>query len=192
MSQFNRQYIAITDNYTNGNRSDAKDMIAELTGNRVTDFIRYCVGEIEISLRSKVVTKYALLPTLRMCMHYALNEVESRILKLDSLIPAKFDPEEIPSDAMIELVDSHYGVYIPQSFAERYSQVIINNTEISEELGDILEGPDNEYYLDSWETVCNKAKIEIDSQTYYLWQNDDLWAIKEGYSLNDNDELIKD
>lgn len=83
MSTINSQYIAITDNYTNGNKSDAKDMIASLTGNQITDFISYCVKEIEDCLTNYPKTQS--MTAYRMCMKYALTEIESRLTNFEEI-----------------------------------------------------------------------------------------------------------
>ncbi len=85
-----------------------------------------------------------------------------------------FETETILDNAVL-LVDGHYGIYIPQIFAEQFPRSITRQQK--EDLSD----PNNEFYWEAWEDVLNEATVWINDKPYYLLQEDDLWAIpKEG------------
>ena len=46
---------------------------------------------------------------------------------------------------------------------------------------------------ETWEEVLGKSVTSPDNGAkYFLHQSDDLWAILEGYSLDENDNLVED
>jgi len=78
------------------------------------------------------------------------------------------------------LIDSHRGVHIPRLFLEQYKSAIINAVDFIEEIEDVLEGTDNDNYLDSWETIISKAILKNDDGVKYILHHDeDLWAMGE-------------
>lgn len=46
-------------------------------------------------------------------------------------------------------VDSHHGIYGPQTFAEQYGRMNISE----DDWNILLDGPDNENYWETWEQV---------------------------------------
>ena len=79
---------------------------------------------------------------------------------------------------MIELVDNHHGVYIPQIFAKTIDRSKVKH--VTEEDWEILKsGPDHEEYWDTWDTVLRNAEIVADGVTYRLHHDMDLWALTE-------------
>ena len=73
------------------------------------------------------------------------------------------------------LVSDHHGVYVPQAFVEMYDN---EQWGISQEDMDILvDGPDNESYWDTWDSVTGDASLkDINGNIWYLYQDGDLWA----------------
>jgi hypothetical protein len=78
---------------------------------------------------------------------------------------------------MILLVSDSCGIYVPQVFAENFG----DNWGISgEDLAILKEGPDHEWYWETWETVLNNAKstCKEEDREYGLQQDGNLWAIE--------------
>jgi len=86
------------------------------------------------------------------------------------------------------LVDSAHGIYIPQSFCQRYG--IECNFKNWDDVKDIVKklahnkSIDDEFYYDDWDELMNKAiLISHRIGDYYLsYLNDcDLWAVPMDY-----------
>jgi hypothetical protein len=89
---------------------------------------------------------------------------------------------------MILLYDGNRGIYIPQIAASD----LHFTTPLTDEQKEDLSNPDNENYWDTRSMVLNNKTV-TDTQTgivYNLHQDDDLWAIAEGYYLNENGEIV--
>jgi hypothetical protein len=56
---------------------------------------------------------------------------------------------------------------------------VSNKAEFTEEIAELLEGPEHIYYWDNWCTITDKAILIIDGVRYLLLCADDLWAIPE-------------
>ena len=84
------------------------------------------------------------------------------------------------------LLDGNRGIYIPKIFAEEIINGVyrVKNREDLTVLLNDLDSPNNEYYWESWEDLLNNC-ILLDSKgnEFTLYQNDDLWAIPEGYDM---------
>jgi hypothetical protein len=78
----------------------------------------------------------------------------------------------------IELLFSdHHGVYIPKLFVEDCGEIWGLSEDDKLELS---EGPDNEYYWDTWSNVLDYATLKDDNgHVWRLWQDGDLWAYCE-------------
>lgn len=71
------------------------------------------------------------------------------------------------------IIDSAYGIYIPQTFAITYSYQKWNCTADDWE---ILLDIDHEYYLETWEGVLNNAYfIDANNTKWVLYQDTDLF-----------------
>jgi len=83
------------------------------------------------------------------------------------------------------LVSDRHGIYIPQFFCQNYLNYIVNKDELEEQINDCLEGPDNEFYFESWDDITQQVKLKDDNgdpmTIGYLGESGDLWAIPEGY-----------
>jgi hypothetical protein len=97
-------------------------------------------------------------------------------------------PMEPPSywddDAEIErelIVDGHHGIYVPQTFCQRYYKT----DDISQEDWDIcLAGPDHEGYWEAWDEILSWwATEETDGMgnvfKIFLEQDQDLFQCRE-------------
>lgn len=71
---------------------------------------------------------------------------------------------------MILLVDSHHGIYCPQIAVERLLEMGL--IEGSEDTDTVLQGPDHEWYWDSWDFIL--------SHNERLVHNEDVWLLDEG------------
>ena len=80
-------------------------------------------------------------------------------------------------ETMVELVDSHHGIYVPQIFA----QTFIGWRMTLEDERILQEGPDNPVYWETWDAVLGDAEIEIDGHTWTLHQDEDLWAVRDDH-----------
>lgn len=79
---------------------------------------------------------------------------------------------------MILLVSGSYGIYVPQVFAEKFGE---NWSLEEEDLKILKEGPDHEWYWETWEIVLNNARstCKEEGKEYWLQQDGDLWAIED-------------
>jgi hypothetical protein len=87
------------------------------------------------------------------------------------------------------VVDCHHGIYIPQVFANTYGlpENFSNWEEIRENIEFLQaeDAPEKEDYFDVWCDVIDNAKLTINGNEYYLYTNDDLWAVPVGYENED-------
>lgn len=83
------------------------------------------------------------------------------------------------------LVDSRYGVYVPQRFVDSYdmakwdwskSEALCQREEV-ESLK--AEPHESEMYWEDWQAVLDNATFKQDGFTWRLYQDGDLWAICE-------------
>lgn len=74
----------------------------------------------------------------------------------------------------IEIVNSHFGVYIPQVFMERYGYLV--NDRLTEDMKQDLTDPNNEYYWEAWETV-EGLTVTYDGKKYFIIDLEDVWLI---------------
>ena len=84
-------------------------------------------------------------------------------------------------DSLILAVDSHFGVYIPQVFIERYGEFL----ELSEEEKTTLSDPQNEYYFETWEDVSCRTFI-LDGVEHSIVENEDLWILPTDVNIPDD------
>lgn len=73
------------------------------------------------------------------------------------------------------LVDSAYGVYVPQVFAENYD---LSDWGISaEDAAILLSGPDHRWYWETWDMVlCDAHCTDENGRVWRLEQDGDLFA----------------
>jgi hypothetical protein len=82
------------------------------------------------------------------------------------------------------LLESNRGIYIPQTFARDFDIPLPENIA-----RDLLEGPENEWYWQSWAWVLDNVTYVEKGTRYGLYQDGDLWAIPEGF---DTEEWAQD
>ena len=95
----------------------------------------------------------------------------------NSQLAPLFEPTDEDSFAnAIFAISDTTGIYIPQVYANsEFRKMTLN---VTSEAWDILEqGPDNDYYWETWDDVINEAKVFIDGDEYTLWQDGDLWLM---------------
>jgi hypothetical protein len=88
------------------------------------------------------------------------------------------------------LIDSHCGIYTMKEFSERYNlpENFANYEELKDDLNylAIADNMNNPEYLNIWSDVIGKAKmINKDGVTGYLYQNEDLYFVPDGYENED-------
>lgn len=83
---------------------------------------------------------------------------------------------------MVLIADSHHGIYIPQLVLKgEIDNPKWNFSDCNkEDIDAVLKGPENEWYWDAWNNIESNVKItDSEGTVYFLYQNDDLWAIPE-------------
>jgi hypothetical protein len=84
------------------------------------------------------------------------------------------------------IVNSAFGIYSGQVFAERYQEYFKNqHPDKLEDLNNCLEGPENEFYYDSFCELLN-CTLEIEGKIFCLFQLEDVFMVEldEYYSIN--------
>ena len=78
---------------------------------------------------------------------------------------------------VILMVGDCYGNNIPLEFAKDCE----GWEGISEwAMTTLLSGPDNPNYWEAWNSVTDNASLKTDcGKTYYLYQDGDLWAVRD-------------
>jgi hypothetical protein len=100
------------------------------------------------------------------------------------------------------LIDGAHGVYIPQLFGQKCNPENTYWVYSLEDAEILRTGPDHAHYWETWEEVLDNAywQENQDGPKYHLYQNDDLWMIRDGYYLDDEgntvnsetDEIVKE
>lgn len=88
------------------------------------------------------------------------------------------------TEKSILAVSCQYGLYNAQAFLQAFKTDIIPKyrTQYAEEIADVLAGPDNENYIDSWVTISDNCKLHCfdENITYVIHENDgDIWLVPE-------------
>ena len=83
------------------------------------------------------------------------------------------------------LVDDHHGIYVAQSFCQRYAGYITNMDKVKADFDICIIGPDHEDYIEAWVDLIDNVEITNDKGEKFtvgnLGESGDLWAIPEGY-----------
>ena len=84
------------------------------------------------------------------------------------------------------LVVNQHGVYVPQVFAGWVQAILESKTKEVEFIGldaidyyVIQQGPDHEFYWESWENILNNVTILTRGSRWSLEHDEDLWIIEE-------------
>lgn len=90
------------------------------------------------------------------------------------------------------LITDASGQYIPKEFVQDFFIKGFTDPELIEKsvsyftdinpdwCSDCLDS-DNEFYWDSWTMILNNARIVLDGEEYYLYQDGDLWLIPASF-----------
>lgn len=78
------------------------------------------------------------------------------------------------------IVDGHHGIYVPQVWAERYGLAAAQSAGVSGlSVIALRAGPDHPRYWEAWDSVLNDYCHETKSETYYLYQDGDLYEVSQ-------------
>jgi len=90
-------------------------------------------------------------------------------------------------EPVLYLNDSR-GIYLPQSFAEQTKRECVAGID-DETWTCLLDGPDEEWYWDAWDTVLNSAVVTdpVTHVSYHVHQDGDCWLIPFGMEWNENE-----
>ena len=81
----------------------------------------------------------------------------------------------MPSAIEILVSDSR-GVYVPQSFVSNYDISLWSDID-PDDVEILAEGPEHEYYWETWNDVLSSAKYIHGGNEWVLHQDGDLFAI---------------
>ena len=93
-------------------------------------------------------------------------------------------------DEPIYLINSAFGTYIPQTFAERYKNKEFSFEFIDKERADklideLLNDPtENEFYYEAYEELLSLDVI-LNGQELFLYHDEDLWLCPVGYDFEE-------
>ena len=82
------------------------------------------------------------------------------------------------------ICDSNRGIYAPQQTILSLAKEIVAQLP-QDAVNDVLDGPGNEWYWESWENILNQT-FTFEGETYRLEQNDDVWMLEEGEGFNND------
>jgi hypothetical protein len=83
-------------------------------------------------------------------------------------------------EKIVLLLDGNRGIYVPQGFAECFSREQWSYSKEDEEI--LMSGPDHICYWETWLDVVDMAEYtDDDGHKWHLWQDSDLWCIREDY-----------
>ena len=80
------------------------------------------------------------------------------------------------------ICDSHHGIYCPQITIQSLLPEIVAQFE-PDDVKTVLDGPDNEFYWESWENILDQT-FTFEGKTYRLEQDEDVWMLEEGEEFN--------
>jgi hypothetical protein len=97
---------------------------------------------------------------------------------------------------MQHVVDSHNGIYSPQVFVERYQHYIrpdLKTPARNEYLNEVLRGPDDPNYWESWEELVNYIVITDDDDIEWtVYEDEGIYLIRNDLTLLENSCLFDD
>ncbi len=78
------------------------------------------------------------------------------------------------------------GVYIPRDFATGIKRDHVTGVD-AEAWAILEEGPDHEWYWETWTEVCDRAVITDDNGTkFHVYQDGDCWLVPDGMEWSDH------
>ena len=81
------------------------------------------------------------------------------------------------------IISDSWGVFIPQRFAEMAP--ITKDCDMRDALAVVAQGPENDYYWETWEDILNNWESVTGST---LYQNGDLWLLDKDFFIYDGPE----
>lgn len=79
------------------------------------------------------------------------------------------------------LLHSDWGIYLPKRFAEKFDFAEYGVSEGHKSI--LLEGPENEFYWETWGDVLREAEYHNKEGKWYLYQDGDLFRIHEDFDV---------
>lgn len=80
------------------------------------------------------------------------------------------------------IVDGHFGIYVPQVWAERYGVQAAQSAGCDPfDVSRLLFGPDCEGYWECWESILNDYCHTVGGVKHFLTQDGDLFEVPETY-----------
>lgn len=77
------------------------------------------------------------------------------------------------------LIDRSYGIHIPQEFAKKFAEDYGLLEEVKKVL---LDGPENDYYWDTWDSVMeHAARHDEEGRTWMLVGHEHLFEISSDH-----------
>ena len=80
-------------------------------------------------------------------------------------------------------VDNHAGIYAPREFVERFRDYLSDADYVQ----DVQDGPDGEYYWDSWAEIESCETVKLDDGEYQIYQDEDIWLVPVGYDWSSHE-----
>jgi len=77
------------------------------------------------------------------------------------------------------IIDGQWGIYIPQTFCQRYHPEDWGFARHDQNWKSCLAGPDDPYYWESWDTILNNARTSWDGEAVSLYQASDLFIVRD-------------
>jgi len=95
-------------------------------------------------------------------------------------------------DMLLWLSDAR-GVYIPRDFANSFADRAKHVTGVKAEDWTVLEaGPDHEWYWESWQAVCDNARVTDDKgNVFFVHQDGDCWLVPVGMEWSDENDCFQ-
>lgn len=88
-------------------------------------------------------------------------------------------------DPILAVSDTN-GIYIPQMYCNHIDEQIAEEMHISfKDVQICQEGPDHEWYWESWDLIISCAQWISDGVKWGLHQDGDLWEVPEGFSFDE-------
>ena len=78
------------------------------------------------------------------------------------------------------------GQYIPRDFACSFANRDATVSGVTNEDWQALSaGPEHHWYWETWDSVCDNARITIEGTVYTIYQDGDCWLVPNGMEWSD-------
>lgn len=96
------------------------------------------------------------------------------------------DEAKMSDETCICVVNGAHGQYVPQVVAQLLADSGAELWHIKpEDHAILLEGPENEAYLDTWNDVLSKAyKVTADGHKWSFWQDGDVFVVRDDHVMD--------